>query len=113
MTNLLEVSGLSKHFGQIAALSDVAFHVAAGEVLGLIGPNGSGKSTLFECLGGLLPMDSGTVRWQGRPLEPRDRSSRLFYVPDGIAPWSAQSVRWVLDYAVGYFGGRADQRDDV
>jgi ABC-2 type transport system ATP-binding protein len=113
MTTLLEVSGLSKHFGQIAALSDVAFHVADGEVLGLIGPNGAGKSTLFECLGGLLPMDSGSVRWQGRPLEPRERPSRLFYVPDGIAPWSSQPVRWVLDYAIGYFGGRADRRDEV
>jgi ABC-type multidrug transport system ATPase subunit len=59
---LIEVHGLSKQFGRIAALTDVDFQVRAGELLGLIGPNGAGKSTLFECLAGVLPADSGTVR---------------------------------------------------
>src|SRR5207244_5406063 len=86
-TMLFEVNGLSKQFGQIAALSDVSFHVRAGEVLGLIGPNGAGKSTLFECLAGVLPSDSGTMRSGGRPVGARQRPSLLFYVPDGIAPW--------------------------
>src|SRR4051794_26094027 len=79
---LFEVNGLSKRFGRIAALSDVSFGVREGEVLGLIGPNGAGKSTLFECLAGVLPYDSGTVSAEGR-----ERSSLLFYLPDGIAPW--------------------------
>src|SRR5271168_1347263 len=73
---LFEVKGLSKRFGQIAALADVSFEVRAGEVLGLIGPNGAGKSTLFECLGGVLPSDCGEV------LTGQDRSKLLFYVPD-------------------------------
>jgi ABC-2 type transport system ATP-binding protein len=110
---LLEVNGLSKRFGAIAALSDVGFHVRAGEVLGLIGPNGAGKSTLFECLGGVLPFDSGTVSSGGRPVGTRERPSLLFYVPDGIAPWPAQSVRWALDFTIGFFGGRADLREEV
>lgn len=113
MNTLFEVSGLSKCFGRLAALSDVRFEVRAGEVLGLIGPNGAGKSTLFECLSGLLPQDSGTVRHQGRDLAPRDRSSLLFYVPDGIAPWPAQPLDWALDYAIGYFGGRGAVRGEV
>src|ERR1700676_87023 len=98
---LFEVQGLSKRFGQIAALEDVTFHVRAGEVLGLIGPNGAGKSTLFECLAGVLPMDSGQI------LPVRERSSLLFYVPDGIAPWPAQSVRWALHFTIGFLGGRS------
>jgi ABC-2 type transport system ATP-binding protein len=110
---LFEVNGLSKRFGRIAALSDVSFQVRAGEVLGLIGPNGAGKSTLFECLGGLLPCDSGTVRAGGRPVGARERPSLLFYVPDGISPWPAQSVRWALDFTIGYFGGRAPLRDEI
>jgi len=110
---LFEVNGLSKRFGRIAALSDVSFQVRAGEVLGLIGPNGAGKSTLFECLGGLLPCDSGTVRASGRPVGTNERAALLFYVPDGIAPWPAQSGRWALDFTIGYFGGRAPLCNEI
>jgi len=104
---LFEVQGLSKRFGDVVALSDVAFHVRAGEVLGLIGPNGAGKSTLFECLAGVLPSDGGGLR------PPVDRSRLLFYVPDSIAPWSQQTLRWALDYTIGFFGGRRDLRDEI
>jgi ABC-type cobalamin/Fe3+-siderophores transport system ATPase subunit len=93
---LFEVQGLSKRFGQLTALSDVSFHVRAGEVLGLIGPNGAGKSTLFECLAGVLPCDRGAIRVHGRTVGTAERPTVLFYVPDSIAPWGAQSLRWVL-----------------
>lgn len=110
---LMAVSGLSKRFGEIAALSDVSFHVRTGEVLGLIGPNGAGKSTLFECLAGVLPFDHGTISAGGRMLGARERRSLLFFVPDGIAPWAAQPVGWALDFTIGFFGGRAEMRDEV
>ena len=110
---LLQVSGLSKRFGKIEALSNVGFHVRAGEVLALIGPNGAGKSTLFECLAGVLPFDSGSVLAAGKPVGPRERPKLMFYVPDGIAPWPAQPVGWILDYTIGFFRGRADLRDEV
>src|ERR1044071_6682265 len=109
----LEVAGLSKRFGTIQALSEVSFHVNSGEVLGLLGPNGAGKSTLFECLAGVLPSDGGTVSADGRTLEVSARSSLLFYVPDGIMPWPSQSVRWTLDFTIGFFGGPADLREEV
>jgi ABC-2 type transport system ATP-binding protein len=113
MTTLFEVCGLSKRFGPIAALSNVGFHVRSGEVLGLIGPNGAGKSTLFECLSGLLPIDTGAVLHNGRSVPARDRSSLLFYVPDSIAPWAAQPVAWALDFAIGFFGGPSALRAEV
>jgi ABC-2 type transport system ATP-binding protein len=100
---LFEVRELSKRFGKIAALSNVSFDVRRGELLGLIGPNGAGKSTLFECLAGVLPRDSGNVI----------ASEILFYVPDGIAPWPEQPVGWALDFAIGFFGGPAELRDEV
>jgi ABC-type multidrug transport system ATPase subunit len=102
---IFEVHDLSKRFGDITALSGVSFHVRAGEVLGLIGPNGAGKSTLFECLAGILPYDSGRVTAQP--------SRTLFYVPDAISPWTDQPVSWALDYAIGFFGGRRDLRDEI
>ncbi len=110
---LFEVNGLSKRFGAITALDDVGFGVREGEVLGLIGPNGAGKSTLFECLAGALPADSGTVQAQGRRLEAHERSAVLFYLPEGIAPWPAQPVSWALDFAIGFFRGRAELRGEV
>jgi len=110
---LLEVEGFSKRFGRIAALSNVGFHVEAGELLGLIGPNGAGKTTLFECLAGVLPSDSGVLRSGGTVLDAHARRSLLFYVPDGIAPWPHQSVGWVLDYVVGFLGGRGELREET
>jgi len=65
---ILEVSGLAKSFGGVAAVNGVSFEVRAGEILGLIGPNGSGKSTLFNCILGQLAPSSGEVRVDGRPI---------------------------------------------
>ena len=109
----LKVSGLSKRFGYFQALEDVGFELRAGEVLGLIGPNGAGKTTLFECLAGVLPKDGGLVQIGDRPIQASERATLLFYLPDGIAPWSGQSVRWVLDFTVGFFGGRREVRDEA
>src|SRR5262245_48981195 len=111
--SMVVVDRLTKAYGRLTALSDVSLTIRHGEVLGLIGPNGAGKTTLFECLAGVLPYDAGTVRIDGAVLPPRTRSSRIFYVPDGIAPWPAQSVGWALDFAIGFFSGRADRRADV
>jgi ABC-2 type transport system ATP-binding protein len=104
---LLQAANLTKRYGRLTALNDVSFSVREGEVLGLIGPNGSGKTTLFECLGGVLPLDAGTVLQNGRPLTPLDRASSLFYLPDGIAPWPSQTVRWALDFVQRFFQGTA------
>jgi ABC-type multidrug transport system ATPase subunit len=109
----ITVDRLTKTYGPLTALSDVSLSIRAGEVLGLIGPNGAGKTTLFECMAGLLPHDSGVVCADGRPLAARERSSYLFYTPDAIAPWPAQTVKWALDFTLGFFGGAASRRDEV
>jgi ABC-type multidrug transport system ATPase subunit len=109
----VRVAGLTKRYGTVAALSDVSFSIRPDEVLGLIGPNGSGKTTLFECIGGVLPLDSGAVCRNDRALTARERGATLFYLPDAIAPWPAQSVRWALDFTLGIFGGRFDLREEI
>jgi ABC-type multidrug transport system ATPase subunit len=104
---VLHVAELTKRYGHLAALSEVSFSIRPGEVLGLIGPNGSGKTTLFECLGGVLPADGGGVYEGDRVIAPSDRWSVLFYMPDGIAPWPAQTVAWALEFARGFFSARS------
>lgn len=95
---MLTVEGLTKKFGSRSVLADVSFTVGAGEVLGLIGPNGAGKTTVLECLAGLLPANSGTVKYHDSSLSARGRKEALFYVPDGILPWAQQTVRWLLTF---------------
>jgi ABC-type branched-subunit amino acid transport system ATPase component len=77
---LLEIAGLSKRFGGLAALSGIDLTVAEGAVHGVIGPNGSGKSTLFNVVTGVYPADPGSaIRFHGEEItkrEPHDIARR-------------------------------------
>ena len=64
--SFLEVDGVTKTFGGVAANVDVSFDVAEGEILGLIGPNGAGKTSLFNSIGGEVSPDKGEVRLAGK-----------------------------------------------
>ena len=66
---LLEVRGLSRHFGGLKAVSDLDLRVERGEILGLIGPNGAGKTTLFSMLSGGLAPSSGEIHFKGKRLD--------------------------------------------
>ena len=67
---VLKVSGVSKRFGGLQALSDVGITIHKGQVYGLIGPNGAGKTTFFNVLTGLYLPDSGTFELGGKPYKP-------------------------------------------
>ncbi len=77
-TPLLELRGINKSFGVVHVLHDVDFRVYPGEVMSLVGDNGAGKSTLVKCVGGIYPIDSGEVVFDGNPVTvhtPRDASA--------------------------------------
>ncbi len=68
MAPLLEVDNVGKRFGGFVALDGIQLSVAQGERVGLIGPNGSGKSTLVNCMCGTLVNETGTVTFDGHPM---------------------------------------------
>lgn len=74
---------ISKHYTmgsrQVMALSEVSFHLAAGQLVGLTGPSGSGKSTLLNILGGLDRPTSGTVAVEGQPLHTLSENDLTLY----------------------------------
>ena len=76
---LLSVIGLTKRFGGLVAVKDMALQVDAGEILGLIGPNGSGKSTVMKLIMGIERPDKGSVRINGTEVAgwPSHRIARM------------------------------------
>ena len=66
---LLDISGLSKHFGGLRAVDDVSFHIARGEILGLLGPNGAGKTVCFNLVSGLYKPTAGQITFEGQRTE--------------------------------------------
>jgi branched-chain amino acid transport system ATP-binding protein len=94
---LLEVSGLTRDFGGLRAVSSLSFNVETGEILGLIGPNGAGKTTVFNLITGFLRPTSGDIRLDGRSisgLKPHDvvriGIARTFQI---VKPFPNLSVR--------------------
>lgn len=67
--DILRAENISKTFGHITALRDTTLHLEKGEVLGLLGDNGAGKSTLLKILTGFQPPSTGTLYFEGQPIE--------------------------------------------
>lgn len=85
---MLDVTGISRSYGDHAVVRDVSFHVAAGSMLALLGPNGCGKSTTLKILSGAIAPTAGTFTVDGAPAG-SDRARRATgYVPDtrGVFP---------------------------
>jgi len=68
---MLKVERVSRHFGGLAALSEVSFDVGQGQIVGLIGPNGAGKTTLLNLVSGLDKPTSGAIHFKGQPVHHR------------------------------------------
>ncbi|HVF40489.1 MAG TPA: ATP-binding cassette domain-containing protein [Gemmatimonadaceae bacterium] len=104
--NVLSVRSLFKSFrrGSVvspirrAALSDVSFDVAEGEIVGVVGHVGSGKTTLFQCLGGLLRVDRGEVILHGQVMNRAGGTRGIAFIPAAPLYYECLSVCDVLEY---------------
>jgi branched-chain amino acid transport system ATP-binding protein len=78
-TPLLQLVGMTKRFGGLAAVDDLSFSLQKGEILGVIGPNGAGKSTMVNLVGGSMAPTSGTILYQGHNINrlPPNRRAHL------------------------------------
>lgn len=81
---MIEISDLTKRFGQIKALDGVSFHVKKGEILGFLGPNGAGKSTTMNILTGYIPYTEGSVKVGGFEImeSPEEVKRQIGYLPE-------------------------------
>lgn len=110
---LLRLDAVGKRFGGLAALNNVSFAVAPGEVLGLVGPNGSGKTTAINVISGVVRADSGRVFFEGQAVErlssfrlARRGINRTFQVPK---TFREMTVRENLEVAAQFSrAGRVD-----
>ncbi len=75
---ILQISKLNKSFGPVHVLKDVDLNIYPGEVTALVGDNGAGKSTIVKCIAGINSIDSGEIRFEGKPVtisDPRDATA--------------------------------------
>jgi ABC-2 type transport system ATP-binding protein len=84
---VLEIESLSRRYGEKVALDGLTFNVAPGEVVGFLGPNGAGKTTAMRAALGIVQPDSGSIRWDGKPVD-LDARLRFGYIPEerGLYP---------------------------
>src|ERR671915_513604 len=88
---------LAKRYGELVALDDLTFSVAAGRMCGFVGPNGAGKTTAMRIVLGVLEPDAGQVRWNGAPVDAAMRS-RFGYMPEERGLYPKMRVRDQLVY---------------
>lgn len=100
---MLDVSGLTRRYGDFTAVDNVTFTIQKGEIVGLLGHNGAGKTTMMKMITGYLEPDSGSVSLDGLSLQQQTRmvQSRLGYLPENLPLYADMTVIDYLEYAAG------------
>ncbi|MCQ2539830.1 MAG: ABC transporter ATP-binding protein [Acetatifactor sp.] len=102
MSELIEIAGLSKSYGRVAAVNNISLKLPKGKIIGLLGPNGSGKTTLIKMLNGLLTPDAGSITIGGVPVGP-GTMARVAYLPDRTYLAESKTILQVLDFFCDFY----------
>ncbi len=97
---MIQITGLSKSFGTLAAVREVSLDIHRGETFALLGPNGSGKTTTLRCLAGLVSPDSGKIIIGGLDARtvPRETRRLISYLPQRVCFHESLTAREVLGF---------------
>ena len=97
---MIEVTALSKTYGEVSAVRDLSFRVGAGEILGFLGPNGAGKTTTMRIIAGFIAPTAGSAAVLGHDVsrEPQAARRALGYLPEGAPSWPEMTPRSFLRF---------------
>jgi ABC-2 type transport system ATP-binding protein len=103
---MIEVTSLTKRYGEFTAVRDLSFSVAPGEVLGLVGPNGAGKTTTLRSLAGIITPTAGRIRIGGFDLaqQPERAKALLAFIPDEPQLFEYLTVEEHLAFTARLYG---------
>jgi len=110
---VLECSGLHKVYGDLVAVDDVGFSIAAGETYGLLGPNGAGKTTTISMIAGLLDNDGGTAVVSGNVITTKSTAAKaaIGLVPQDLAIYPDLTARENLQFFGKLYGIKGTLND--
>ncbi len=110
---MIQVQGLTKYYGEHAAIRDLSFEIATGSVFGFLGLNGAGKSTTLKVLGCVLLPTSGKVTIDGFDVatQPHEIRKRIGYLPDTPPVYEEMTVGGYLDFVARLRGVSHDKVD--
>ncbi|KJS02798.1 MAG: multidrug ABC transporter ATP-binding protein [Desulfobulbaceae bacterium BRH_c16a] len=103
---MIKVDGITRKYGDFAAVDDVSFRILPGEIVGLLGHNGAGKTTIMKMITGYLEPTSGTITINGREIAADRRGSQreIGYLPENCPVYPEMTVIDYLDYAAALHG---------
>ena len=109
---MIEVSHVSRNFGDFRAVNDVSFSIPTGQIVGLLGPNGAGKTTTMRMITGFLSPSSGTVKIDGIDIceNPVEAKKKIGYMPESAPLYGEMIVEDYLRYIADIYGQNPDEK---
>ena len=109
---MIEVSHVSKHFGNFKAVDDITFSIPTGQIVGLLGPNGAGKTTTMRMITGFWGMTSGSIKIDGQEISDnltKDKS-KIGYMPESAPLYAEMIVEDYLKYLCQIHNQNEDEK---